>query len=32
MDPLHAWLKAIEEVIVFLSVLTMESWAVLGVD
>ena len=32
MDPLHAWLKAIEEVIVFLSVLTTESWAALGVD
>ena len=32
MDPLHALLEAIEEVIVFLSVLTMESWAALGVD
>ena len=32
MDPLHALLKAIKEVIVFLSVLTMESWAALGVD
>ena len=32
MDSLHAWLKAIEEVIVFLSVLTTESWAALGVD
>ena len=32
MDPLHAWLRAIEEVIAFLSVLTTESWAALGID
>ena len=32
MDPMHAWVRAIEEVISFLSVLTTESWAALGVD
>ena len=32
MDPLHAWLRVIEEVIVFFRVLTTESWAALGID
>ena len=32
MDPLHAWLRAIEEVIVFFSVLTTELWAALRID
>ena len=32
MDPLHAWLRAIEEVIAFFSVLTTESWVTLGID
>ena len=32
MDPLHAWLKAIEKVIELFSVFTTESWAALGID
>ena len=32
MDPLHAWLKAIEQVIALCSVLTAESWVALGID
>ena len=32
MDPLHAWLNAIEEVIALYSVFTTKSWAALGID
>ena len=32
MDPLHAWLNAIEKVIALCSMLTVESWAALGID